>query len=315
MGVVTEPNLIRDELLSLLGAEAQRLGKQATSPRALEDWISEGYLDGPSPRGRQRGLNPEWQYTAEAAERAIAVVRLRAKGTKRAAATRIRLFLMGFAVPPHKIKTDLRIEFERLLKRHFFRQPWSYEADKGVKAAEAERQKQLRRAGNVDPVLAEARFKAPDDTILDSGSAVFLGIEGAKGLLPTLSGILDSIPFLTDEFKKGVVQDVRPYADLLGLFGNPEEIEDSGLDSLRKCSDEDIESGRDFYQFVLSLSDTFASLSKLSRSQFGSKVVPALERIAATLHESDEWSIAILVAGSVAAFRRRNGIHNWDQSP
>lgn len=295
------------ELLSLLNTRARELGIKLVSPRTLEDWIEEEYFEGPTPKGRQRGLNPEWQYTSEAAERGLAVVQLRAKKVRRAAATRLGLFLLGFGVSPAQIKDDLRSEFSRLLRRHFFRRPWVYEAYKGKGASDAERQKQLKRVGEIDSRLVAAGFRAPDATILDAGSAIFLGIAGDEGLLPTLRGVLDSIPFLTAEFKQDIIEDLRPYAEILGLFGDPEEIEGSGLDNLKKCSDDDIQSGRDLYQFVLSLNETFANLSKLWKSESGTKLRTALEATVATFRDSEEWPIAILGAGAVAAFRRRLG--------
>lgn len=297
--------MLRDELLSLLNTKARELGMKVISPRALQDWISEGYLVGPDPKGRQRGLNPEWQYTSEAAERALTVVRLRAKGTKRAAATRLRLFLLGFDVPLRRIKPDLRLEFHRLLKRRFFRQPWFYDANKNKDASDAEREKQLRRAGKVDPVLQAAGLKAPDDTTLDGGSALVWGIAGAKGLLPTFIGILDVVPFLTEEFKRGLVNDVRPYTEILGLFGAPDEIEGSGLEHVQGCSDDDILSGRSFYRSVLSLFETSVHLSKLCKSETSIALATALEKVAITVRDSDEWCTLILAAGAVAAFRRR----------
>jgi hypothetical protein len=294
-----------DELLSLLNTKARELGIKAISARALEDWVMEGYFEGPEPKGRKRGLNPDWQYTAEAAERGLAVVQLRAKKTRRAAATRIRLFLLGFDVPLRRIKPDLRSEFHRLLKRHFFRQPWVYEASKNKDPSDPERKKQLRRAGKVDSVLEAAGLKAPDDTILDGGSALVWGIAGAKGLLPTFIGILDDVPFLTEEFKHGLVDDVRPYIEILGLFGNPDEIEGGGLEHLQGCSDDDILSGRFFYRSVFSLFETSVHLSKLWKSEAITALAAALEKTAITVRDSDEWCTFFLAVGAVAAFRRR----------
>ena len=294
--------MVRGELLSLLNAEGQRLGMDPISPRALEDWISEDYFEGPDPKGRQRGLNPEWQYTAEAAERGLAVVRLRAAGTKRAAATRVRLFLRGFDIPLLRIKPDLCSEFARLLKRHVFRRPWDYEADKD--ATEAEKERQLRRAGRVDPVLEAAGLKAPDQTILDGGSALVWGIPGVDSLLSTVTKILSGIPILTDEIRHGLVGDIQPYIEILGLFGNPDEIERSGLEEIQKCSTEDIQDGHDFYMSALNFAEAAAHLSKLSKSQGAPTMQAALQKVARSIRDGDEWCTMIFAAGTVAAFRR-----------
>jgi len=43
-------------------------------------------------------------------------------------ALRLQLWLHGHDVPPTWIKKDLESEFGRLLKKHFFRNPWTYDA-------------------------------------------------------------------------------------------------------------------------------------------------------------------------------------------
>ncbi len=292
-------------MLSLLNTEAKHLGLEAISLRALEDWISEDYLEGPDPKGRQRGVNPDWQYTAEAAERGLAVVRLRAAKTKRATATRLRLFLNGFDVPPGRTKLDLRSEFSRLLKRHLFRRPWEYQARKD--ATGAEKAKQLQRGGEVDPVLKAAGVKAPDQTILDAGSSFVWGIPGPHSLLPTLINILGNIPILTDEIRRGLIEDIKPYVEIFGLLGDPEEIERSGLEDLKRCSTEDIEQGREFYRATVNLFEVAVHLTKLSRSDGSPKMLAAVERVAKSIREGDEWCTTIFAAGAVAAFRRRQG--------
>ena len=112
--------MLKLELLALLNAETAELGCDPISERILEDWISEGLIGGPQPKGRRRRANPEWRYASGAAERGLRIVRLRARGAKRFAALRVRLWLSDYDVQASQIRADLHFEFERLLKRRFY---------------------------------------------------------------------------------------------------------------------------------------------------------------------------------------------------
>jgi hypothetical protein len=87
----------------------------------FDDWVEEDLLDGPVPKGRRRGQSPLWEYPAGTTERALSILRLTAEHVTRFSALRLQLWLAGHELPPSRIKKDLESEFDRLLKKHFFR--------------------------------------------------------------------------------------------------------------------------------------------------------------------------------------------------
>jgi hypothetical protein len=129
VGVVTRRPMLKTDLLTVLNAEAAQLGVGKVTPSMFDDWVEEDLIDRPTPKGRRRGQNPLWEYSAGTTERALSILRVKAKHVTRFAALRLQLSLAGHELPPSRIKKDLRSEFNRLLKRHFFRgQLWNYDA-------------------------------------------------------------------------------------------------------------------------------------------------------------------------------------------
>jgi hypothetical protein len=188
----------------LLNAEAAALGSGPISERMLDDWISESLIGGPKPKGRRRAANPEWRYTSDAAERGIRIVRLRAHGTKRCAALRVRLWLSDFDFQASQISADLHSEFERLLKRHFFRRPWSYDARTRKFVAESELKRHARKLDPADPRLAAAGLTPPDDVVLNLGSEIFWGPGTVHDFFSLIKrGIGTVVPWLRIDYLLG----------------------------------------------------------------------------------------------------------------
>ncbi len=111
--------MLKQTILEVLNAEAQRLGTQPITDRILEDWIYEDLFSGPTEKGLGGG-GSEWRYSPTALKVALEVVRLKASGARRYTALRLRLWLLDFDVPVDRIAEDLRSEFDRLLRRRFF---------------------------------------------------------------------------------------------------------------------------------------------------------------------------------------------------
>jgi hypothetical protein len=246
-------------------------------------------------------VKPDWRYAAEAAERGLAVVRLRAAGTQRSTATRLRLFLRGYDVAPGRIKRDLCAEFLRLQKRHVFRRPWEFEAGGDVRDAENEQLFGLSDEASPTYVANDLRNSKP--AAFGAGATFILGVPVWESILPILISTLDEIPILTDKIKKGLVRDIEPYFEVLGLFGNPVEVERNCLRDIQNCSTADIHLGREFYRAVVSLADVAAHLIKLSNSEIAPAMAPAFERVVESIRDSDEWCTTIFAAGAVAALR------------
>jgi hypothetical protein len=155
----------RETLLEVLNAEARTLSSSAITERMLRDWIAEDLFLGPTEKGLGRGLGSERRYSPAALAAALEVVRLKTSGARRYATLRLRLWLLNFDVPMDRITEDLRSEFDRLLRRGFFRNPLRYDTHSDEEYSAREIQAELRRAGSIDPDLggrgARAAFRRP----------------------------------------------------------------------------------------------------------------------------------------------------------
>ena len=143
----------RETFLEVLNAEARSLRSPTITDRMLRDWIVENLFPGPIEKGLGRGLGSERRYSPVALAAGLEVVRLRALGTRRNAALRLRLWLLNFDVPMDRIAKDIRSEFDGLLRRGFFRNPLRYDAHSDEEYSEREIQAELRRAGPPDADL------------------------------------------------------------------------------------------------------------------------------------------------------------------
>ena len=88
--------------------------------------------------------------------------------------------------------------------------------------------------------------------------------------------------------------DVEPYIQVSGLFGNPDEIEKSGLEELSKVDDTYLRDGRKFYQIFRGLFELGTNIFSLSGRVGWQEGYDACQAAAASLKESDEWAITFL---------------------
>jgi hypothetical protein len=252
------------------------------------------------------GGGSERRYSPASLRAALEVVKLKASNPdRRNALLRIRLWLLDFHVPIRRVTEDLKSEFERLLNRHFFRNP--PRAPSSDELSDREKTVELRKAGPLDPSLAELAPE-PEDILKFMLESVW-GCGNPPRIMPQF--ILRSLeklifPFASERGQEVLADSLRaiePYVAATGVFGHPDWME--GL--LDTVSAGDLLKARRFYQFALSMFE-FASrgveflppnISPVS-SEGSSKIVR-------TLRESDEWCVAALATCAMAASRASGG--------
>jgi hypothetical protein len=203
-----------------------------------------------------------------------------------------------------RIAKDLRSEFDRLLRRGFFRNPLRYDAHSDGEYSEREIQAELRRAGSLDPDLAAARLAPPPGDMLNLASELVWGSEGPTQLLASLETRIS--PFASEKGREVVsefLHGLEPYVATAGLFGNPDEIEKSGLEALATIGEGDLLKGRRFYQFALAMADCGARGGEFLPPDVEPALSEALSKIARSLRDSDEWCVVGLAVCSIAAHR------------
>jgi len=297
--------VLKDTILAVLNAEARSLGADLdVTERALEDWIYEDLLEKPTEKGLAGG-GSEWRYAPTALRAALQIVRLKAsKRSRRNAELRLRLWLLDFDVPTDRVHGDLKTEFDRLVRRRFFRNPLRYDADSGEDLSERQMEAELRKAGPLDPTLASTGLAPPSGDMLNLISELVWGSKGPTQALKSLETLIS--PFASDKGRELLAEFLRglePYVETAGLFGNPDEIENSGLDALAKVSDGDLQKARRLYQLALAMADCASRSAEFLPPDFPPALREARPEIGRTLRESDEWCVAGLAACAIAVNR------------
>jgi hypothetical protein len=154
------------------------------------------------------------------------------------------------------------------------------------------------------PAKPERFIAPPSGQVLSFSSEATWGSAQPSQLLKSLNELISQF---ASEKGRGVLSDflqgLEPYVAVAGLFGNPDEIEGSGLEVFATINEGDLLIGRRFYQFALAIADCATRGSEFLRPNIPSAQGEALSKIARTLRESDEWCVAGLAACAIAAGR------------
>lgn len=305
MAVVTGARSRRETLLEVLNTEACALGVvRPIDDRDLRDWIDEKLIPSPTRTGLGRGLGSKTRYSPAALGAALEVVRLKAASPERRnTLLRIRLWLIGLDVPIGRIAEDLESEFSRLLRRHFFRNPFHYDARTGDNLSEREKDGERRRAGPLDPAFVDAGWELPTDDLLRLVWELVSDPIKRSHFLILLDRLVS--PHLSEKgraFLADVLKGVEPYIDVAGLFGAADEIEKSGLEAFAAIGEADLMKGRRLYQFALAMFNCADRVVEFLPPDLSSEG-EAISKAARTLRDSDEWCVAGLAVCSIAASR------------
>jgi hypothetical protein len=221
---------------------------------------------------------------------------------------RLLLFLRKVDIRIERITNDLKSEFERLVRRHFFRNPWRYDARTGDSPTIEDIAREFRREGPPNQTLTDAGLvHLPAETMLKLGSEWVWGSEEPSELCKLLEEL--AAQYLSEKSQEALGsywEQLEPYVVVAGLFGNPDEIERSGLEQLATISLSDVQKGRSLYQFFVSIADCAARGSEFLPPDVSPALNLALDKIARTLGDSDEWCVAGLAACAIASSRVRS---------
>jgi hypothetical protein len=294
-------------MLDALNTEARSLGLPPIIDRTLEDWFHEDLFERPIEKGLGGG-GSEWDYPPAALRAGLEVVRLKASNlNRRNTVLRIRLWLQDFHVPTYRIAADLKSEFGRLVRRHFFRNPFHHDVYSGDDLSEGEKEAERRRAGALDPTFVAARFELPRDDLLRLSWESVSDPAGPSQFLKTISRIAS--PFLSEKgqaFFGDLLKSTGPYINVSGVFGDPDDIGKSGLEALSVITGPDLTKGRHLYQLALAMFDCMDRVVEFLPPDL-TTAGEAFSKTARTLRDSDEWCVAGLAVCTIAASRVKSG--------
>lgn len=125
---------------------------------------------------------------------------------------------------------------------------------------------------------------------------------GSSQFLKTLDHLVS--PFLSERGRlafQTFLKSLEPYVDTAGLFGNPEEIGESGLEALAGINGGHLMKGRRLYQFVRSMADCAGRGEEFLPPDLALQLGDAFSKTARSLRNSDEWCVAGLAVFAIAA--------------
>jgi hypothetical protein len=230
-----DASVTKAELLEALATKAAELGVEAPSQTKLESWINKKLFQGAAPKGRQRGISPNWAYTSDAVTAALECLKLESLGAKRVTQLRIGLAIAGCEVATHLLRRSLKSEGLRSIKR-MRRAGWrNYIPFNDVTDAD------IRRASQADPSLKETGLVPPPEALLSVVAMAMSGTGIPKEALDNLVGFLPSmmeklIPDCPENLKNLLLEFmVSTQGMMAGIMGLPDET-DAGLVAKVDCA-------------------------------------------------------------------------------
>lgn len=241
----------RDELLARINAYTQPVYGIDVTPRMLRDWVSERLVPGPtvseSQGGYRAGVARSWSSVAY--RRVLQICRLKHQGIARRSAVITALWLSGVDYPFEIVQPAILEEYQRARQRIHRGLPvdWDPRSETGsiqgiastmtahlVSGAD---DRQSERAAAARHALAAMVFGVD---LLPTAEEWY----GPTGPLSVLTGI----PLPDDQ--SGILAEEAPVgiAMVLGLLGDPEEIENSAEDRIRRA---DAETFTDLREWIL----------------------------------------------------------------
>jgi hypothetical protein len=210
--------------------------------RMLGDLVDEKIVDGPTPKGRQRGQPPDWVWGSKSYRQALQVCRVKQLGCRRFAEIRVAIWLRGSDIPLTDVCNSLRAEFRRR-QRELFRR---INITRDPRTPEG-RKKGLtgltRQIGPPSPVLLPTGIELPAGLKIAAFDTIRFGVgraELAAQIQLFFVNILQTFPIaeLNEDFGRLLDEGCEVLAAcLLGIVGEPEEIEKTGLEVIDTASD------------------------------------------------------------------------------
>ena len=231
------------DLLALANECALELGLAPVSESVFESWISQKFFKGAKARGIGRGVNPDWSFPETTADVIREILALRSVGAVRSNQLVIGLWVLGTDFPLQRLRTALKSEFRRMIKRQERGSPWWTDHYKDLeRVSNAKRAIRIDQLPRLDPDFVAAGVALPRELSLDVCLRGYWGTEEGNDI-PSI--ILDG------NVKN---RDTAPMFNLLtmmlnvdGAIGLPGESAIDGYEAIDQISLADLEQARTLF--------------------------------------------------------------------
>ncbi len=268
----------RDELWTRIQAAAEAHGVKPLSERVFDSWVEKRLVPGPTPRGRRRGVPPDWIWPAEACAAAEKIVWLSSKGVRRTAAHVVHLWVYGFDHVYPKLSRSLEAEFERIRNRTIRLRQSKY------------------RYSDVDTRLVAAGFVLEPRVLRELQPILERGAEGKH----------TAAQLLADEVRRLTGLPVTPHqiADITrgieGVFGISDETEKDLLSHISRFDRSDFEAGREQFVSILRAHGSLNGVGSVGQVDF--RGIPG---IILGIHSAGDWVIVSFAQMAFSSFKSR----------
>jgi hypothetical protein len=293
--------MTKRELLKVLNEDALSLGVLPITVRKLSDWIDDGLLDGANPKGVRRGVNPDWQFSEESVARARLILKSISCGSVRKTEHRIFVWVHAHDYPFELIFRAINSRFSRFLKRQRRKLEWQYDHRNRVDPKRKERF--LRQLPQLDNELKNAGFEQPPEALLQMMSEAHWGTDGTASSLKSLVENMATQFGIPSE----QIAEMASKISVVGLLGNPDEIDLSGLAILKMAIEGDFVQGRRNFQLFLAQITQLNSLDGFPENEFLDRMRDPIRKAFNSVLRPD-WLISTLASTIVAAHKVRKGM-------
>ncbi len=230
----------------------------SVTPRKLGDWVSEGLVPGPSSHGNMRGVSPTRDWSLLSYRRILQICRLQKMRFTRFDEFRIALWMNGVDIPIETLRNALADEFSRAKKltMRAINSTWDPRDTKPLTAHN--RNALLKQMGKGHPGLLPEGFLIPNALMIDLSGWMRYGI-GQNNSVAMFTSELGKHLGLSEQDGSTLFGDMAGFLLMLNcLAGDPDEIINSGENSINKASDDTFEAARAICQkFPFLLNNAF----------------------------------------------------------
>jgi hypothetical protein len=291
------------DLLALANECAVGLGLAPVSESVFESWISRKFFKGAKAHGIRRGVSPDWNFPETTADIVRKILALRSVGAVRSNQLVIGLWVLGTDFPFQRLRTALKSEFRRMIKRQERGSPWWTDHYKDLeRASDAKRAIRINQLPRSDPDLVAAGLALPRDLSSDICLRGYWGTEENKNI-PSI---------ILDDTEKG--RDTAPMFDLLtmmlnvdGAIGLPGESTIDGYEVIDQITPADLEQARTLFLLCVVSLGLIGLLLAVFPTPAVSQLAVAYRKAAESFFTAD-WIVSTTALFAISAFNSRRKI-------
>jgi hypothetical protein len=286
------------QLIDAANEAARALGLPPVSESVVESWIRKRLLKGARPRGRKRGVPPDWCFPDSVIDIVKNILVLKSLGAARTTQLVIGLVLLGFEMDHQRIRTALKSEFRRIAKRQERGPNWWKDHHKDL--SPEQRPFRISQLPSQDSVLIEAGFALPPDLSLDIGLRAFWGLDdGDTSIRSLLFGDTNLTTPDANQLTKMFAID--------GALGLPSESAVDGYEVLEQITPEDMKEARTQFCICAVILILMATLMEVFPTVVDQKTREAFAAAAASIWRA-EWFTSSAALLAISAFSVRHEI-------